>query len=228
MEKKISGFLHYRTDLGDGTRTGVVFSDCIGACHEYCGGQHFLEEHVFSEDSLEKNRYSESELISYLQEEKILCYTKKLGITFLGKDPLSDPFYCKDVAKGIKEAGMSLQIFTCGMCSLSAFDLLDGYVDLYVLRLFSLDKNLSNEHLFPSVEHTLDIIEFFEKRGYSYRLLIPVIRGVNDQSSLEFAEFLSKLSLLKSVILDFSKSDFSMNEIKEYKMPFFERKVTLY
>ena len=42
-----------------------------------------------------------------LKEEKTLCYTKKLGITFLGEDPLSDPFYCKDVAKEIKESNLT-------------------------------------------------------------------------------------------------------------------------
>lgn len=228
MKKKIAGFLHYRTDLGDGTRTGVVFSDCVGACHKICCCHTFLSEHDFAEDSLEKESYSEEDLIGYLKEEKLLCYTKKLGITFLGQDPLSDPFYCKDVAKEIKEMGMTLQIFTCGMCPLSAFDLLDGFVELYILRLFSIEETDSSAHFLPDVKHTLDVIAFFEKRGYSYRIHIPVIKGVNDSSGEDLAEYISGLKCLKSVILDFKESGFDPEERKGFKENFLKRRIVLY
>ena len=40
---KISGFLHYRTDLGDGVRTGVVFSFCRENCSKICLPYDFLQ-----------------------------------------------------------------------------------------------------------------------------------------------------------------------------------------
>ncbi len=228
MKRKIAGFLHYRTDLGDGTRTGVVFSDCILPCGKICLDYHFLPEHNFSEDSLEKSAYSEEELISYLKEEKTLCYTKNLGITFLGKEPLSDPFFCKDVAKGIKEAGMTLQIYTCGMCSESSFDLLDGLVDLYVLRLFFCERDPSKNILFPEKEQSFRVIDFFEKRAYPYRLLIPVILGINENLGKEISEYIKTLKSVKSVILDFSKSGFSKEREDYFKSFFLENQIALY
>ena len=126
---KISGFLHYRTDLGDGVRTGVVFSSCRENCSKICLPYDFLPEHNFAQDTQEKNLYSEDEMIAYLLEEKTLCYTKKLGISFLGAEPLSDPFFCKSVAKTLREEGMDLQIHTCGMCSLASYDFMDYPTD---------------------------------------------------------------------------------------------------
>ncbi len=228
MKKRIAGFLHYRTDLGDGTRTGVVFSDCVGACHQLCSCYSFLPEHDFTEDSLEKETYSEKELAAYLREEKMLCYTKNLGITFLGQEPLSDPFFCKDVAKEIKDMGMTLQIYTCGMCPSFAYDLLDGYVDLYILRLFSSEKDFSSDVFLPDVRHTLETISFLEKRAYPYRILIPVLKGINDHSGEELAAFISNLRYIKSVILDFKDSLFSDDEINHYKEIFLKKQIILY
>ena len=73
-KKKIQGFLHYRTDLGDGVRTGVVFSGCTEDCAEICSPYRFLEEHGFCEDTAEKKEYTAEELLSYLLEEKTLYY----------------------------------------------------------------------------------------------------------------------------------------------------------
>ncbi len=222
----ISGFLHYRTDLGDGVRTGVVFSFCHEKCEKICMPFRFLSQHSFTLDTPEKSRYSDEEMISYLKEEKTLCYTQKLGITFLGAEPLQDPFFCKSVAKGIKDEGMDLHVYTCGMCSHSAYDLMDSLVDLYVLRLFS--PHPSNDGLYPDPSHTLGALILFEKRGYPYRVQIPVLSGVNTDLSREFALLLSDKKYLKSVILDFSYSDLSKEDIAAYKASFLEEKIPLY
>ena len=72
MDQKeyIAGFLHYRSDLGDGTQTGVVFSSCKGKCSKCCFSYRFLPEHPFAEDTKEKDFYTADQLVSYLKEEK--------------------------------------------------------------------------------------------------------------------------------------------------------------
>ena len=222
----VTGFLHYRTDLGDGVRTGVVFSFCREKCSDYCRNFHFLPEHFFGADTQEKSRYSEEEMIAYLREEKTLCYTKKLGITFLGAEPLQDPFFCKSVAKGLKEDKMDLQIYTCGMCSLSAYDVMDDLVDLYVLRLFTLAP--FEDYSFPDPKFALSALDHFERRGYSYRVQIPVISGVNTHFSHDFAQFLGDKKHLKSVILDFTNSGLKAEEISAYKEAFLTKGTILY
>ena len=222
----IAGFLHYRTDLGDGVRTGVVFSFCREQCGRFCKNFQFLSEHSFSLDTQEKSRYSEEEMISYLREEKTLCYTQKLGITFLGAEPLQDPFFCKNVAKALKEMDMNFNIYTCGMCSLSAYDVMDDLVDLYVLRFLSPVPDPNGNY--PDPKFPLGALSHFEKRGYPYRVLIPVTAGVNTQHAKEFAQLLSNKEKLKSVILDFSLSALSPEEISDYKNAFLKEQIVIY
>ncbi len=228
VKKKISGFLHFRTDLGDGIQTGVVFSDCTEECRNVCSSFRFISEHPFAEDSLEQTEYSSEELLRYLLEEKTLYYNKKIGITFLGREPLRDPFFCADVARGLKKAGVGLQIYTCGMCSMTAFEELCGLVDLYVIRVFLPLFTKEENTVFDRNKHVLRIIEFLERHHSFYRILIHVDSDVSTADVDAFSEYALTLSCLKSVILDFSHSNLPDSEKAEIKSAFLKRKIPLY
>ena len=108
MEEKrwIDSFLHYRTDIGDGVRTGICFHNCQAKCSEFCLPKNALPEHDFFGDSLEKQWYSVRELLSYLEEEKKLMPSQPLGITLMGQEPLRDYWFCNDLSIGISDLGM--------------------------------------------------------------------------------------------------------------------------
>ncbi len=227
-KKRIQGFLHYRTDLGDGVRTGIVFSDCTELCSRCCSSFQFLPDHEFCEDTAEKSEYSSQELLRYLQEEKTMYYAKELGISFLGKEPLRDPFFCSEVAQGLKELGMGLQIYTCGMCSMTAFDLMDGLVDLYFLRAFLPFFSENVQGAFHQGEQLRRIAELLDTRGTPYRFLLPVLPSGNVLDTEAFAEYALGLKKLKSVVLDFSNCEIPLEEQNKYRMAFLKRKIPLY
>ena len=227
MIKKILGFLHYRTDLGDGVRTGVVFADCTEACRGICSDFVFIPEHEFCEDSLEKNEYTAKELADYLKEETTMYYARKLGISFLGREPLRDPFFCTDVAKELKDLGIGLQIHTCGMCSMVAFEYLDGLVDQYLLRVFL--SSFSNECSdFQSRDHLLRVISFLEEHQTPYRIQL----FFSDHDSIAeieaFADYVLQLHYLKSILLDFSDMRIPEDIRISYRTIFLKRKIPLY
>ncbi len=230
MEEKkwIAGFLHYRTDLGDGMRSGVFFGDCPGTCSRVCSSFSFLKEHDFGEDTKESRFYSASELIAYLLEEKTLCSTKELGISFLGKEPMEDPVFCRRVGWELKKAGMNLQIFTCGTTSPTAFDMLFGVCDLFVINLFSLLPKVHRP--FPDFkrEQVMENISYLDRKAFPYRLRIPVLSGVNEKEASPLACFASNLKHVKSVILDFTHSGLDSDAILSYRLAFLERGVFLY
>jgi pyruvate-formate lyase-activating enzyme len=230
MNQKITiqGFLHFRTDLGDGTRSGVVFSACRGNCDWCCAPFAFLPEHPFAEDTPEKDYYTAEQLIDYLKEEKVLCYTKPLGITFLGKEPLLEPDFCHFAGYGIKKAGMNLEIHTCADVPLYVFEKLFGICDLYVVRLFSLDEKKHRPYPEFDLARVMENIAFLNRKKIPFRLMIPVIKGVNTKEAASLAQFASLLTNLKSVILDFSKSKLSEDKIKAYRAEFLNRGVVLY
>lgn len=216
-EKKIQGFLHYRTDLGDGVRTGVVFSDCTEPCSHVCSSFSFIPDHGFCGDTPEKNEYTSTELAKYLKEEKAMYYAKKLGITFLGREPLRDPFFCAEVAKELKENGIDLQIFTCGMCSTVAFEYLDGLVEKYVLRIF-----------LPLEERMKRIVDFLETRETPYRIQLPVSESDSLSQAESFAEYALRLHSLKSVWIHFAAPGISDERQKAFRRIFLDRKIPLY
>ena len=226
--KKIEGFLHYRTDLGDGVRTGVVFSDCSEECSAVCSSYRFIDEHVFAEDTPEQSEYSAEELVRYLLEEKTMYYSKKIGVTFLGKEPLRDPFFCREVACGLKKAEIGLQVYTCGMCSMTAFEQLDGLVELYVLRIFLPFDEKVRDAVFDRNKHLRQVLAFFEKTHTLYRILLILPDECSVSHVDSFAEFALSLHRLKSVILNFSESERFDSERQEMKNCFIKRKIPLY
>ena len=226
--KRIRGFLHYRTDLGDGVRTGVVFSDCSEECGAVCETFRFLPEHDFSEDTLEKSEYTSSELIAYLLEEKTMYYAKPIGITFLGKEPLRDPFFCREVALGLKQVGIGLQIYTCGMCSMTSFECLDGLVETYVLRVFLSSFFSSENSVFHRGEQVRRAIDYLERRGTPYRICLPISSSCTVESAEAFSDYLLTLSGVKSVILDFSVQPLASDLKDALKSVFLKKRIPLY
>lgn len=230
MDQKtyIKGFLHYRTDLGNGTRSGVVFSSCRGNCSECCSSFSFLREHPFGEDTAEKNYYTAEELVEYLKEEKLLYYSKPLGISFLGKEPLSEADFCHFAGYGLKKEGIDLEIHTCADVPLYVLEKLFGICDLYVVRFFSLKEKKHQPYPGFSLSRVMENIDFLCRKNVPFRLMIFVIKGVNEKEAPRLAEYAAKLSSLKSVILDFSKSKLSEEEIKAYRAEFLKREIPLY
>lgn len=225
-ERYIHGFYHFRNDIGDGTRSAVCFHSCSGTCTNLCMPHRFMKEHPFSETDLEKHYYTAEKLAEYLKEERVMCYTKKLGITFLGKEPLNDPYFCLDLAKAVRQAGMDLQVWTCGLCDRSSYDLLRSYVNLFVFNF------CSPVGYSPFKEYDLDYVKeslfYLDQKPFPYRLRIPVIFGVNHNHAGALATYVSALRNVKSVILDFHQSGLEEEAILDYRRKFLDRGIILY
>lgn len=224
VRKKIQGFLHYRNDLGDGVRTGVVFFDCSESCEKFCSSYSFLSEHEFCDDTPEKTEYTSKELANYLKEEKVMYYAKELGVSFLGKEPLRNPFFCAEVAKDLKEEGIGLQIHTCGMCSTVAFEYLDGLLDQYLLRVF-LPQTLGSESQGTRIRQ---VIVFLEEHKTPYRIQLFLSPSSSLEEVESFAEEALGYRFLKSVLLSFSDSEISREDQSAFRKIFLQRKIPLY
>lgn len=230
MERKrfIYGFAHYRTDIGDGVRTGIYFGDCPGGCNEACMNFKRIKEHNFVDDTKEKYLYSADELVEYLREEKMLFSSKTLGISFLGREPLSDIDFCLKTALGIRKLNMTLQIATCGSCDPYYYSAIKDWCELLYFRMFAPIPGIRPPVPGYSFERVWDNLLFLERKKIPYRLLIPVIRGMNTNTAEGFSAVASSMRSMKSVVLDFSYSGFSETEIYKFKKEFYRRNLTLY
>ncbi len=225
---RIKGFLHYRNDLGDGTRSAVVFSSCQGECPGLCASFVPLKRHDYFSDTPEKTEYTAEEMIAYLKEEKVLCYTKSLGISFLGKEPMNHPEFCRKVALGLRDLGMNLQITTCASYPSYYLDMMFGLVDPFVVNFFTLAGHLYSPY--PEYDHSLvrENLHYLDRHSFSYRVRIPVINGVNTTQGAALAEYLSNFENCKGVLLDFDHSGLGDKAVLSYRKAFLERGIILY
>lgn len=224
---KICGFLHYRLDLGEGMQTAVFFDHCHKRCVEYCKGT-FLCEHPTEYDESEKGSYTADELIEYLLREQRLCASRKLSIFFTGGEPLMDPWFCFHLAKALKENDMGVIFRTCGCLPSRYLYVVKPYADLFLFDLFTMipsdHKRLTG---FP-VKISLDALDLLERNNMPYRLRLKILPGINDMEPLAFASFCGTLRNVKSVILDFSRSQMTDREIRSYRNVFLEQGIVLY
>ncbi|MBR2635188.1 MAG: radical SAM protein [Clostridia bacterium] len=227
----IQGFYHYRTDLGEGTRTGVVFAACRGTCTASCTPFPLLpsvRESLWEENE-EKNSYSAHDLASYLLDEQRWCATQKLGITFLGREPLRHDRFCLEVGRILKEKKMSLQIWTCGDVERHVAVSVGEVCDLFVVNFHTPDqevlKKLCPFYSLFGVESTL---REMCRKEIPFRIRIPVIAGINSEIPDRLAEFCAEYSSVKSIMLDFSRSLLDEEMQREYRNRFLERGLMLY
>jgi len=224
----ISGFLHYRNDLGDGTRTGVVFGSCRGKCQSICSSFRFLPEHPFVEDESEKELYTPEELGEYLRLEAVCCYTKRVGITLLGNEPLQNLEFCTELGEILRGHCLSLHVWSCGYLPFSYYDLVRPYVELFAIRFVAPIARMHRP--FPRFEYyrVIETLYQMDAMRFPFRVIIPVIAGVNTDAAEAFASYLFPLKNMKSVILDFSSSGLSPEKILAFRSEFLKRRIALY
>ena len=225
---RIEGFSHFRTDLGEGTRTGVFFDCCGGKCSGVCFPHKLIDEHPFSEDACEKNAYTPSELAAYLKEEKVWYFSKPLGITFLGGEPLRDSAFCKEVGQTLRNAGMSLHIWTCANCYLYDFIRTKEVCDLFVVNLFTVIPHFHKPYKGFDFERVISNLSYLDENHYPFRIRIPVLEQENEKFPSLMASFVSRFENLNSVMLDFSHSTLSSDEQLKYRKEFLDRNIVLY
>ena len=228
VEQRILGFCHYRTDLGDGTRTGVVFAGCHGNCHNICTPKFLPLTRPFAEDTPERDCYTVTELTQYLREEKVLCYTKRLGVTLMGREPLIASQFCLELARRLQKEEMDINVWTCGAVSTQVYRDMKKYCSLFVYRyLTPFSEKIDPCPLYPR-SYALEMLSFLDEENFPYRVLVPVVKGMNEKDSAPIAQALSSLKHVKSVVLDFSASDLSAEEQLQYRKDFLNHRLILY
>lgn len=225
---RIKGFLHFRTDIGDGVRSAILFHHCHGNCLQTCLPFPSLAEHGYGEDTEEKTSYTVEELKAYLTEEKLWHSSGPLGINFMGAEPLRELSLCYELARHVKTMGMHLQVETCGHISADALERMRPLTDLFVFRLFSPIPRLHRPFRGFSYEIVRNRMYFLDQKRYPYRIQIPVVAGLNHHAAGAFATVIKELRCCKSVILDFRHSGMKEAEITEYRNAFKKHGIPLY
>ena len=142
-----------------------------GKCAEVC---------VFQAREVVGKSYSAEDIIKIAERDIAFYESSGGGVTFSGGEVmLQDSDFLRNLAKGIKQKGISLTIDTCGYVPFAVFENIMPYTDLFLydIKLFDREKHIR----FTGKDNDLILsnLKKLSETGAVIWLRVPVIEGVN-------------------------------------------------
>ncbi len=123
-----------------------------------------------------------NELLAELLKDRAYYETSGGGVTLSGGEPTLQPDFAEALLRGLKEAGVSTALDTCGLCSRQTLDRLLPHTDLVLFDIKLLDPaahrrftGVSNEGILQNLAYLLDYIR--RNRRPDLWIRTPLIPG---------------------------------------------------
>lgn len=186
---------------GKGLHMERAGCDFCGKCSAACPG---------SALKMVGRKYEMAKLLEILLRDMVFYETSGGGVTFSGGEPLCYPVYVGEIAKRLKEEGISVAVETCGYFDYEAFcRWVLPWVDSVFFDLKLMKEEEHIQYTGVSNRKILDNFRRLAEEGGKVRLTprTPLIPGITDtEENLDAVRrFLSELSgTLKPVLLPYS------------------------
>ena len=181
----VSDVQHFSLGDGPGIRTTVFFKGCGMRC-PWC---HNPETWSPEPQTLNYRNLKEPKRCGRLVEPeelfKELAADKKFyeesggGVTFSGGEVMLQAEAAAELAKLVKEAGISLYVDTAGSVGYGAFRSLNPYADAYLYDIKTADPVKYSEATGGDMALILDNFRALRREGKTVRVRIPLIPGFN-------------------------------------------------
>lgn len=155
--------------------------DLCGKCVENCGANVL---------SFAAKQYTADQVLEVVCRDK-LFYGNDGGLTVSGGEPMSQIDFLEELCKKAKQAGLNVDVETCGYCPTEYFDRVMPYVDEFLYDV----KAVPEKHKeFTGVESDLILknLTYICQKGATVVLRCPIIPGCNDNE--EHYAFIQSLS----------------------------------
>ncbi len=200
---------------GPGIRFVVFMQGCPLRC-KYC----------HNPDSWDSNA-GELRSVADLTKEIIKYknyFGKTGGITVSGGEPLMQIQFVTELLKSVKAYGIHTAVDTSGFTfnknskeSVSLFEELNKYVDLYLLDIKHIDDNVHKKLTGVSNKNTLAFAKWLDEKGKSVWIRHVLLEGYtdNDEYLKQTADFIKTLNNVEKIeVLPYH----TMGEVKYQKM----------
>lgn len=163
---------------------------CPNGCHEIVDGKHVFHRekcdlcgkcvegcspHALS---FAAKQYTTDEVLDIVLRDK-LFYGSDGGMTVSGGEPMCRMDFLEELCQKAKQAGLNVDLETCGYCPTEYFDRILPYIDDFLYDI----KALPEKHKqFTGVESDLILknLRYICEKGASVVLRCPIIPGCND------------------------------------------------
>lgn len=207
MKGLISGIKRMEIHDGDGVRTTVFFKGCTLKC-VWCHNPEsisFRPQTAFIKDKCigcgicDGKRSPENAsgcpggaLIAYGEEYEAAALTGILmrdapffrmsggGVTLSGGECLAQPVFASEVARMLRENGISVYVDTCGQVPFEAFERIIPYADRFLYDIKAADAAVHARCTGSGNGLILDNLRLLSARGCDIEIRYPLVKGMND------------------------------------------------
>lgn len=167
--------------------------------------------------------YTADELLGMLKQESVFISNSKGGVTFSGGEPLLQPEFLLEALKACKANGYHTAVDTSGYSTVTSYESVIPYTDLFLFDIKHLDNNRHLELTGVPNIGILDVYRMLTESGKDLFLRIPVIPGFNDDEEylLRLKQFIIATrtdSIRKINLLPFHK--IGASKYKRFKLPY--------
>ena len=150
-------------------------------------------------------------------------YGEKGGVTVSGGEPLMQIGFVTELLKSVKSRGVNTAVDTSGVTfnaqdeeSIKKHELLDEFVDLYLIDIKHIDDNSHKNLTGLSNQNTLNYIRWLSSRGKRIWIRHVLVPGYTDDSeSLQkLSNFIKTVNVEKVEVLPYH----TLGEVKYQKM----------
>lgn len=226
MNGLISGIKRMEIHDGDGLRTTVFFKGCPLKCiwcHNpesispkkqvaffknkcigcnICKGEKTVETAKrCPSDAIVTygTEYEANELAKILMQDKPFFTTSGGGVTFSGGECLMQGEFAIELAKILKDNGVSVYIDTCGFVKREVLEKIIPYTDKFLYDIKAINSDVHKKCTGRDNKIILDNLKFLSENDCNIEIRYPLVKGYNDAECEDIGKFLSKLKGIEKI-----------------------------
>ena len=121
-----------------------------------------------------------SEVLEIIQQDMLFYLSSGGGVTLGGGEVTAQPEFATNLLMECKRMGIHTAIETCGYAKLESLLMIAQFTDLFLYDIKQIDSDRHYELTGVGNERILDNLTELIRRGFTVKIRMPLIRGLND------------------------------------------------
>jgi len=121
------------------------------------------------------------------------------GVTLSGGECLAQPRFAIELARQLKERGVSVYVDTCGYVKTDVFDAIIPFTDKFLYDIKAINSEVHKRCTGRDNAVILENLRYLVSKGCKIEIRYPLVVGYNDGESRAIGEFLSLLGGIEKI-----------------------------
>lgn len=139
------------------------------------------------------------EILPLLLEDVDFYHTSNGGVTLSGGECLSQPDFCVELLKHLKQYSIHTAVDTCGFVSRDVLERVRPYTDIFLYDVKAFDEDVHIRCTGQSNRPILENLEYLSSVGHPVEIRIPYVPEYNKDQLEKIARFLKPLQNITKI-----------------------------